>query len=139
MINPELFQLLPTDIIINNIIPYTYQRQCPYHLRDIRSFRSHFSLVENFYYIYYNETVLLNDLEYHFFKSEHIYSMTNNYYNTYRQRVIANYYYTNITSLHVLAENLPINNRHNIPSKIKCLWGLMTPKERIYFINKYVL
>lgn len=137
MIKIELLRKIPNDIIINNIIPYTYIKKCPKHLQDIRSFYSHFSLVENYYYIYYNQDILFNDLEEFFYKNDEIFSITNQYYKIFKRHImfqdiqhiiISNYLYTTF------------NNNVNKPNnKIKFIWGLLTPIERIAFLNKYVL
>ena len=137
MIKIELLRKIPNDIIINNIIPYTYIKKCPKHLQDIRSFYSHFSLVENYYYIYYNQDILFNDLEEFFYKNDEVFSITNQYYKIFKRHImfqdiqhiiISNYLYTTF------------NNNVNKPNnKIKFIWGLLTPIERIAFLNKYVL
>jgi hypothetical protein len=137
MINHELLRKLPIDIIVNNIIPYTYVKKNPFHLQDIRSFYSHFSLVENYYYIYHNQNVLYNDLEFFFYRNHEMYSITNQYYKILRRHfsfqdmqyiTISNYVYTKFQH--------DITNANN---KIKFIWGLLTPSERIEFINKHVI
>lgn len=139
MIKNELLKKIPYDVLINNIIPYTYMKKCPRHLQDIRSFYSHFSLVENYYYIYYNQHILLNDLERFFYKSEEIFSITNQYYKIFKRHImfqdsqhiiISNYLYTKIHNN---------DNKKNPNNKIKFIWGLLTPRERIAFLKKYVL
>jgi len=138
MLNYELFKLLPTDIIINHIIPYTYSTQPKILLFDIRSFYQDLSLVENVYFIDYNNYILLNDLiifcksnigrqlciigEYNIIKRTFMLWGKS-------QRII-DYYIMNI--FHKKMKYKP-------NSKVKFIWGLMTPLERTRFINKYVL
>jgi hypothetical protein len=137
MIKIELLSKIPNDIIINNIIPYTYIKKCPKHLQDIRSFYSHFSLAENYYYIYYNEDILFNDLEEFFYKNDEIYSITNKYYKIFKRHIIFKYtQYINISN-YIYEKFYNMKTPPN--KKIKFIWGLLTPNERIAFLNKYVL
>ena len=55
-----LLKLLPSDIIINHIIPYTYQIQPSELLLDIVSFQKDFDLIDNFYAFDYNYHILLH-------------------------------------------------------------------------------
>ena len=93
MIKIELLKKIPNDIIINNIIPYTYMRKCPKHLQDIRSFYNHFKLLENYYCIYSNEYILFNDLERFFCKSDRLYFTTNQYYNIFQGHIHLIFFY----------------------------------------------
>jgi len=45
---------IPNDIVINHIIPYTYQIQPSELLLDIVSFKKFFDLIDNFYSFDYN-------------------------------------------------------------------------------------
>jgi hypothetical protein len=137
MIKIELLKKIPNDIIINNIFPYTYIKKCPKHLQDIRSFYSHFSLVENYYYIYYNEHILFNDLEEFFYKNDEIYSITNKYYKIFKRHIMfQDIQHINISNYLYLKFHSNVNNPNN---KIKFIWGLLTPNERVNFIYKHVL
>jgi hypothetical protein len=53
---------LPYDVIVNHIIPYTYEIQPIYLRLDIVSFRRDIELVKNIYGFHYNYLILLNDL-----------------------------------------------------------------------------
>jgi hypothetical protein len=53
---------LPLDIVINRILPYTYEVKPPRLLRDIRSFYEDLHIIDNFYQFDYNDKVLLLDL-----------------------------------------------------------------------------
>lgn len=144
MIDYKLLNKIPYDVIINNIIPYTYMKKCPLHLQDIRSYYSHFSLVENYYFIYFNQHILLNDLKNFFYKNDEIYSITNQYYKIFKRYFmfqyiqhinISNYLYNKFHN----NNNTNSNAIKNPNSKIKFIWGLLTPRERVNFIHKYVL
>ena len=58
----KLFAYLPEDIIINHILPYTYQEQPKKILKDIIFFYSTLKKVEDYYLFEYNYTILLNDI-----------------------------------------------------------------------------
>jgi len=137
MFKSELLKNIPNDIIINNIIPYTYIKKCPKHLQDIRSFYFDLLVVENYYYIYYNQFILFNDLEEFFYKSDELYSITNQYYKIFKRHImfqdiqhinISNYLYNKFK-----------NNSNNVNNKTKFIWGLLTHSERAAFLNNYVL
>lgn len=53
---------IPNDIIINHIIPYTYQTQTKNLLLDIISFTKDFDIIKNIYTFDYNFNILLQDL-----------------------------------------------------------------------------
>jgi hypothetical protein len=53
---------IPNDIVINHIIPYTYQIQPSELLLDIVSFQKDFDLIDNLYAFDYNYHILLKDL-----------------------------------------------------------------------------
>jgi hypothetical protein len=57
---------IPTDIVINHIIPYTYQIQPRELLIDIISFQKDFDLIDTLYAFDYNYQILLNDLLFYF-------------------------------------------------------------------------
>ena len=129
---------LPNDVIINNIIPYTYNVQPKKLLHDIRSFYLDFNMTENYYYIYYNPSILLNDLIHFYYYNEDTYSITNKYYKIFKRHfmfqdcqyiTIANYIFT---KFHTNLFDKPI-------IKIKFLWGLLKPNERAIFIDTFVM
>ena len=138
MLNCELLKLLPSDIMINHIIPYTYSIQPKILLFDIRSFYQDLSLVENVYFIDYNNYMLLNDLV--IFCNSNIgrdlcrlgqYNiLLRNITIQYKPQQYLDYYIMNIFHK---------NKKYKPNSKVKFIWGLLTPIERTRFINKYVL
>jgi hypothetical protein len=138
MLNYELLKLLPTDIMINHIMPYTYSIQPKILLFDIRSFYQDLSLVENVYFIDYNNYMLLNDLL--IFCNSNIgrqlciigdYNIIKRTFMLWgKSQQIIDYYIMNIFHK---------NRKYKPNSKVKFIWGLLTPIERTRFINKYVL
>jgi len=55
-------QKIPNEVIINHIIPFTYQTQHKDLLTDIISFKKDFDIIKNIYVFDYNLHILLNDL-----------------------------------------------------------------------------
>jgi hypothetical protein len=53
---------IPSDILVNHIIPYTYQTQDKALLSDIISFKKDLDMIKNIYIFDYNFHILLNDL-----------------------------------------------------------------------------
>ena len=58
----KLIDKLPFDVIINHILPYTYNPQPNNLLIDIRSYYADYKLVESVYMTQHNEWILLHDL-----------------------------------------------------------------------------
>ena len=139
MLNIELFKKLPMDIIINHIMPYTYKPQFKSLLFDIRSFTADFKFVEDVYYTEYNASILICDLikfcnnniaPVYGIDMKYEYILKRNYQLDRRtHREIVEYIFIKVHS----------NLNHNTENKIKFLWGLMTPPERMRFIYKYIM
>jgi hypothetical protein len=139
MLKLELFKKLPMDIIINHIMPYTYKPQYKSLLFDIRSFSKDFTFVEDVYYTEYNGSVLICDL---------IKFCNNNIATVYGidmkyEYILKRNYILNVKNHRELVEYIFIKVHHNLnhhtENKIKFLWGLMTPPERMRFIYKYIM
>ena len=60
--NQKYFAKIPFDVIINNIIPYTYSVQKRELLHDIRNYTEDLNLIENSYVFDYNYIILYRDL-----------------------------------------------------------------------------
>lgn len=58
----ELWKKIPPDIMINNIMPFTYKTINKNLLFDIRTFVRDYRTIINYYYFDMNEYILLNDL-----------------------------------------------------------------------------
>ena len=100
---------IPYDIIINHIVPYTYNVQSKELLYDIKNFVEDLNLIENCYLFDYNYCILYRDLL-NFCKLK----FNNKLFNM-------NY----------------VNKKYL--KNIRFLWGTLTPKLRTGFVNKYVL
>ena len=129
---------IPEDVIINNIIPYTYNIQNKKLLRDIKNYTEDLNLVKISYTYDYNFHILLHDL---------IQFCNNGILSLYE----VNEKYCNIINRHIKYKNYNKDNiynflflnihtyNENFLKKINFLWGLLKPIERTRFINIYVI
>lgn len=113
---------LPEEIIINHILPYTYNLKDRNHLMDIRSFTSDLGILENVYWFEFKNITLLNDLEC--------------FISGLKRNIFAS----------IIKKNgnrngcdYFISKTRKINRKIRLIWGLLTPIERTRFINKYII
>jgi hypothetical protein len=110
-------ETIPYDIIINNIIPYTYNTQSKLLLEDIKNY---YTIQSKIMDDKYNKTIKLEILAYFSFKN-----MFNNILNRHFIINLKQYTYNNI-------KNFSIEKRFNI------LFGLLTKEERTLGLN-YVM
>jgi hypothetical protein len=109
-----LFNMLPHDVIINHIAPYTYQTKPKEHLLDIRSFTCQYTnMVEEYYLTMLNENILLYDLLRYYKKK-----------------------YGTAKILSIYGKIRPSNP--DIDTKIRYLWAKMTPSDRFLFIDDFI-
>lgn len=139
IINPEYLKLLPEDLIINHILPFTYEPKPDKLLLDIRSFKYDFNFVDNIYSTEYNYLLLLYDFiifcnngtfpTYGLEKKFNLIVKRHIKYKKMNKRELKLFVYFNFNS--------NVNNNYN--RKIKFLWGLLTPSERNCFINDFII
>ncbi len=138
-INIKLLQILPHDIVVNHIIPYTYEKQPKILLQDIRSYSSDLDLIDNYYMFESNEIILLNDL---------VRFCNNNIAPVYdvepRYETILKRHFSMKDKTRLEIKQFVFIDFHrrlivHPERKIKFLWGLLTPTERTRFFNRYVL
>lgn len=134
----DLLFTIPIEVIINNIIPFTYSTKPKPHLDDIKSYYVDKNVLENIFYLEYNAYVLSYDLIWYFNKKKiPIYFIED--------------YYCSILRRHFMLSNKPKNELfkyvfytlhrtiYNNPERvINFLWGLLNPYERTEFINNYI-
>lgn len=138
-ININYITRLPLDIIINNLIPFTYITQPRELLQDIRSFSADFSTLEQYYYSEFNENVLVIDL-YNFCNRSNVYACNMN--NDFGKMLRRNFrlknkpysYLNNYSFIHYRRDGYVMINR-----KIKIIWGVLNPIERTQFITMYLI
>lgn len=124
---------VPYDVIINHIIPYTYNIQKKDFLMDIRNFHIDYRMIINVYLFDYNKIILLHDLLF--------------FMNIYENRFIINTCkkhisfteYTNKEIYNYIINHFELHNKKNTFRKIKFLIGLMTPLQRTKFINDFII
>ena len=116
---------IPHDIIINNIIPYTYQPQKNELLMDIISFQKDRNIIENIYPVKYNYHILLYDIL--------------------RFIPIKQLFLRNYSIIHLNIPDCSLSSYINkffleqkTKNRIKFLWGLLTVVERTRFINTHI-
>jgi len=130
---------IPNDIIINHIIPFTYEVQSKILLKDIQSFYKDYEIVINYYSFDYNDYVLCSDL---------IRFINNNYFlNSYSNNIEKlferSYFYNNIINKEefvISIENNIYNNYIINPNKVsRIIFGLLKPYERRRFLYRFVI
>lgn len=146
--NTTLWRKIPPDVMINNIMPYSYRTIDATLLCDIRSFIHDYRIIINYYYFDMNEYVLLNDLIWFCNNSVIHGSVCNN--NRYP-------YITILNIINILNRN-PIfckwnfdrkfsyikktyynNITKNMHSKNMQILSLLTPDERSEFISQHII
>jgi hypothetical protein len=141
---------LPLDVVMNHIIPYTYEPQPKKLLRDLKNNIEDYGLLENCYAFDYNYVILFRDLilfcnNGHYPSSE----TCQPYINIIRRHFMFQdktegqlmYYifFKFLDNISLLINNdiSLLNQPHE--RKIRFLWGLLKPKERTRFVNEYIL
>jgi len=137
-----IYEKLPLDLVINNIMPFAYCPQDKSLLHDIRSFKKDYDLIDSIYSYSYKSIILFNDLEL-FIRSIDNLSVVDSIIikrNGYLPFISRNYM-LNKKSLCDLAmfHKRFFQNKNNINSKNRIIWGLLTPEERTKFFNTFVL
>jgi hypothetical protein len=134
----RLISLLPEDVIINHIIPFTYLVQPRKLLVDIRSYVIDYSFLENIYTFEYNDEILLYDL---------VTFCNNGKFPTWGLEPK----YDDIIRRHFIYKSIRDSDLQLLifmafhrkmgqlcERKNRFLWGLLRPRERTSFINKYL-
>jgi hypothetical protein len=57
-----IWRTLPEDIVIQHIMPYTYRKQSPQLLFDIRNYYDDYALVDEYYNHNYNQYMWLTSI-----------------------------------------------------------------------------
>lgn len=128
---------IPYDIIINNIIPYTYLVQSKYLLKDIHSYYLCYNIINDIYSLLYNDIILLNDLIIYMRLNENNTSISHKLYTLLRRNFI--FINKNDNEIDIFLKNFYNNKFTNKKQKIGFLFGLLTHNERNRFIDNYIL
>uniref|UniRef100_A0A6C0HSG7 Uncharacterized protein n=1 Tax=viral metagenome TaxID=1070528 RepID=A0A6C0HSG7_9ZZZZ len=130
---------IPNDIIINHIIPFTYQVQSKKLLKDIQSFYRDYKIVINYYSFDYNDYILCSDL----IRFVNINYFLNSYSNNIEKLFERSYFYNNIINKEefiISIENNIYNNYIVNPNKVsRIIFGLLKPYERTRFLYRFVI
>jgi hypothetical protein len=137
-INVELINRLPFDIVVNHILPYTYNIQPPRLLRDIRSFCADYSFLENIYAFDFNYDVLFYDLTCFCNRTRHPNFNMHEDFGSLLRRLFRFKHYTYSQLNNIVFILFHRNAIANPIRKIRMLWALFKPKERTLFINRYL-
>jgi hypothetical protein len=133
----KYIEKIPTEIIINKILPYTYETKPTDLLLDIITFRTDYNIIMNLYAFSYNYRILLFDLIY--FCNNSIYthdSITLKLQNLLKRNFILSKF-SNDQLLYFIYTTFH-EKRRNILSQIKFIWGLLNVHERNEFINRII-
>jgi len=130
---------LPIDIIINNILPYTYELQANILLEDIKNFYTNYNFIKNRYLYNLRPIIILNDLLLFCNNNDNNYIITQKFYNIISRHYMLNNKNKNKKKLTNYIYTLFNNNDEDevIINKIKIIYGLLTPVQRdnfYYFI-----
>lgn len=138
----NIFTNLPDDIVIEKILPFSYKFQDKSILADIRSFTKDYDLVDSIYAYNYKNVIFFNDLK-RFIKTIDNNSMLNS-------MLVSKHKYSPFFQRHIMLKDKSIigvatwqkyfyDSKLNVKSKIRIIWGLLTPIERTSFFNIFVL
>lgn len=145
----DLMKMIPEDVIREVIMPFTYRPQPKELLMDIRSFYVDWNILDNSYVIDYNYSVLRNDLNNYcgsIAHSSYIFydiNMFDGFIYDYRGLIVKYKNENKSEKIGLLVYRMMVDFiwRNDTPKKMNSwfLFGLMTPKERTEFINKYIV
>ena len=134
----DLLFKIPIEVIINNIIPFTYNTKPKKHLDDIKSYYADKIVLESIFNIEYNTYILSYDLIWYFNKKEIPIYFLEERYRTILQRHFMLSTKTKKELFEYVFRTLHRTIYVNPEHVINFLWGLLTPYERTEFINNYI-
>jgi len=146
VIDEKYIRKIPYDVIINNIIPYTYNPIPVELMIDIYSYKKDLNMIKNIYAFDYNYGVLFHDLLYYinYIIDENYAVNGNDFIMPQCEKILRrNFMISKMNKIKIVTFvnkqlNVSINNETRIERKINYLWGLMTPIERTRFINRII-
>lgn len=133
-----MWNKIPFDVFVNNIMPYAYQTIDSKLSNDIRNFVIDYNIIINYYYLDLNEYCLFNDLIWFCNSGPLIHNI--------------HYKFIDILNRNNSFRKLALDEKHRFinqkfdhdrmlktTNKNKFLFALLTPIERAQFINKYII
>lgn len=128
---------IPKPVIYRHVIPYTYRVQCKELLRDIRTYKQDYQLINDIYFTQYNENILFIDL---LIYCE--YSLSDKMVNEKMENILHRHIMLktkNGIDLYDFMVNICREENQYTRRNSNLLFGLLTPDERTEFINNYVI
>lgn len=146
VIDEKYIRRIPYDVIINNIIPYTYNPIPVELMIDIYSYKKDLNMIKNIYAFDFNYGILFNDLMHYinYIIDENYAVNGNDFIMPQCEKILRrNFMISKMNKIKIVTFvnkhlNVSINNETRILRKINYLWGLMTPIERTRFINMFI-
>ena len=146
VIDEKYIRKIPYDVIINNIIPYTYNPIPVELMIDIYSYKKDLNMIKNIYAFDYNYIILFNDLMYYmnYIIDENYVINGNDFIMPQYEKILSrNFMISKMNKQKIMRyvnSKLNVSNSdiNRIERRINYLWGLMTPYERCDFINRII-
>ena len=137
-LNMKLFNRLPVDVIMNEILPFTYSPQPKRLMNDVRSYYEDMDRLETMFYVH-NDIIILNDLiRFCNLFVAPVYDITLKYENILRRH----YLLKNITHgelVHFVFYDFHRRLLTHTSRKLRFLYGLLRPFERKLFYDYFYL
>lgn len=146
VIDEKYIRKIPYDVLINNIIPYTYTIIPVNLMIDIYSYKKDLNMIKNIYAFDYNYIILFNDLMYYmnYIIDENYVINGNDFIMPQYEKILRrNFMISKMNKQKIVRYvnsklNVSNNDINRIERKINYLWGLLTPIERCNFINRII-
>lgn len=144
----KLWKKIPTDVFINNIMPFVYQTTNKDLLNDIRNFTFDYKMIKNYYFFDLNEYCLLYDIisfckvngaEKSPYNTPYLYNNVNNSFISILDRNIIFQNFSLDEKSQFIEQNFFYNIICKTERKIKFLFSLLTPIERSRFLNQCII
>lgn len=134
----HLWKKIPTDIFINHIAPYSYEKIDESLLNDIRNFTLDYRLITDYYYFDMNEHCLLVDLLWFCNRNPLFDTVSRSFIDILNRNVMLKYLSLE-QKYEYIQQNFYYNIGTNTLQKNKFILALLTPSERASFINQYII
>ena len=133
-----MWNKIPFDVFVNNIMPYAYRTIDSKLLNDIRNFVLDYNIIINYYYLDLNEYCLFTDLIW-FCNSVPLIQNTHYKFIDLLDRNISFKKLSLDEKYQYINKNFNVESMVKTENKNKFLLSLLTPIERARFINTYII
>lgn len=134
----QLWKKIPTDVFINHIAPYTYQQYDKSLLNDVRNFIRDYCMIINYYYFDMNEYCLLLDLLWFCNKKLLFETITQSFMDIMNRNIAFNALSLG-KKYEYIHHHFYFDGNVKTTQKNKYILALLTPSERVQFINEYII